>query len=223
MKMKEIQEAASLVQEQAHEDANIIFGASIDEIDGRSHQGHRHRDRLRPRRARNRRRVPARSAPQRAEPPRKSRPANDGLDPHGRRARVVAGPGDAGSSCRAAQRKSPLPETARKWAFPSATGSRSRARSAAARSTRTPSGTFPRFSDGRAVDKSATAGGRVSAEVAAGPCGRTAVVCSRSRCCWHPPALRRRPGVRRSRPEWHRWFRVKSSPASARSINSKRR
>jgi cell division protein FtsZ len=29
--MKEIQEAASLVQEQAHEDANIIFGASIDE------------------------------------------------------------------------------------------------------------------------------------------------------------------------------------------------
>jgi cell division protein FtsZ len=31
MKMKEIQEAASLVQEQAHDDANIIFGASIDE------------------------------------------------------------------------------------------------------------------------------------------------------------------------------------------------
>jgi cell division protein FtsZ len=31
LKMKEIQEAASLVQEQAHEDANIIFGASIDE------------------------------------------------------------------------------------------------------------------------------------------------------------------------------------------------
>src|SRR6478609_1480976 len=31
MKMKEIQEAASLVQEQAHEEANIIFGASIDE------------------------------------------------------------------------------------------------------------------------------------------------------------------------------------------------
>jgi cell division protein FtsZ len=29
--MREIQEAASLVQEQAHEDANIIFGASIDE------------------------------------------------------------------------------------------------------------------------------------------------------------------------------------------------
>jgi cell division protein FtsZ len=34
MKMKEIQEAASLVQEQAHEDANIIFGASIDESMG---------------------------------------------------------------------------------------------------------------------------------------------------------------------------------------------
>ncbi|MES1185691.1 MAG: cell division protein FtsZ [Myxococcales bacterium] len=31
MKMREIQEAASLVQEQAHEDANIIFGDSIDE------------------------------------------------------------------------------------------------------------------------------------------------------------------------------------------------
>ncbi len=31
LKMKEIQEAASLVQEQAHEDANIIFGASIDD------------------------------------------------------------------------------------------------------------------------------------------------------------------------------------------------
>lgn len=31
MKMREIQEAASLIQEQAHEEANIIFGASIDE------------------------------------------------------------------------------------------------------------------------------------------------------------------------------------------------
>ncbi len=31
MKMREIQEAAALIQEQAHEDANIIFGASIDE------------------------------------------------------------------------------------------------------------------------------------------------------------------------------------------------
>jgi cell division protein FtsZ len=30
MKMKEIQEAASLIQEQAHEDANIIWGASVD-------------------------------------------------------------------------------------------------------------------------------------------------------------------------------------------------
>jgi cell division protein FtsZ len=36
LKMKEIQEAASLVQEQAHEDANIIFGASIDESLGDS-------------------------------------------------------------------------------------------------------------------------------------------------------------------------------------------
>jgi cell division protein FtsZ len=31
MKMREIQEAATLVQEQAHEDANIIFGATVDE------------------------------------------------------------------------------------------------------------------------------------------------------------------------------------------------
>src|SRR5215470_6902538 len=31
LKMREIQEAASLVQEQAHEDANIIFGATVDE------------------------------------------------------------------------------------------------------------------------------------------------------------------------------------------------
>jgi cell division protein FtsZ len=30
MKMKEIEEAAALIQEQAHEDANIIFGASVD-------------------------------------------------------------------------------------------------------------------------------------------------------------------------------------------------
>src|SRR5208283_318761 len=36
LKMKEIQEAASLIQEQAHEDANIIFGASIDESLGES-------------------------------------------------------------------------------------------------------------------------------------------------------------------------------------------
>ena len=34
LKMREIQEAAALVQEQAHEDANIIFGASIDESMG---------------------------------------------------------------------------------------------------------------------------------------------------------------------------------------------
>ena len=36
LKMKEIQEAAGLVQEQADEDANIIFGASIDETLGES-------------------------------------------------------------------------------------------------------------------------------------------------------------------------------------------
>ena len=36
LKMKEIQDAASPIQEQAHEDANIIFGASIDETLGES-------------------------------------------------------------------------------------------------------------------------------------------------------------------------------------------
>ncbi len=34
MRMREIEEAATLVQEQAHEDANIIFGATIDETLG---------------------------------------------------------------------------------------------------------------------------------------------------------------------------------------------
>ncbi|MFO7177390.1 MAG: cell division protein FtsZ [Pseudomonadota bacterium] len=34
MKIKEIREAASLVQEQAHEEANVIFGASVDEAMG---------------------------------------------------------------------------------------------------------------------------------------------------------------------------------------------
>ena len=34
MKMKEIAEATALIQEQAHEDANIIFGASVDETLG---------------------------------------------------------------------------------------------------------------------------------------------------------------------------------------------
>jgi len=34
MRMREIEEAATLVQEQAHEDANIIFGATIDETMG---------------------------------------------------------------------------------------------------------------------------------------------------------------------------------------------
>jgi cell division protein FtsZ len=36
LKMKEIQDAASFISEQAHEDANIIFGASIDESLGES-------------------------------------------------------------------------------------------------------------------------------------------------------------------------------------------
>jgi cell division protein FtsZ len=34
MRMREVSEAATLIQEQAHEDANIIFGASVDENAG---------------------------------------------------------------------------------------------------------------------------------------------------------------------------------------------
>jgi cell division protein FtsZ len=34
LKLKEMEEAASLIQQQAHEDANIIWGASIDETAG---------------------------------------------------------------------------------------------------------------------------------------------------------------------------------------------
>ena len=49
IKLREMEEAATLVQEQAHEDANIIFGASIDEQLGEMRQGHGHRDRLRSR------------------------------------------------------------------------------------------------------------------------------------------------------------------------------
>jgi hypothetical protein len=52
MRMREIEEAATLVQEQAHEDANIIFGATVDETMGDDDQGHRHRDGLRSRRRR---------------------------------------------------------------------------------------------------------------------------------------------------------------------------
>ena len=43
----EINEAASLVQEAAHEDANIIFGTVIDDSPRRRGPGHRHRGRLR--------------------------------------------------------------------------------------------------------------------------------------------------------------------------------
>ncbi len=52
MRMREIEEAATLVQEQAHEDANIIFGATHRRDHGRDDQGHGHRHRLRPPRRR---------------------------------------------------------------------------------------------------------------------------------------------------------------------------
>ena len=88
LKMREIQEAASLVQEQAHEDANIIFGASIDEtlgenvkvtviatgFDGEADavRGGCRRARLRSRRRRSLRRLPARRTATR--PTRSTRP-----------------------------------------------------------------------------------------------------------------------------------------------------
>ncbi len=47
MSLYEVNEAASLIQEEAHEDANIIFGAVIDERPGRRDSHHGDRDRLR--------------------------------------------------------------------------------------------------------------------------------------------------------------------------------
>ena len=47
MSLYEVNEAASLIQEEAHEDANIIFGAVIDEQDCRRNPRHGYRDRLR--------------------------------------------------------------------------------------------------------------------------------------------------------------------------------
>ena len=47
MSLYEVNEAASLIQEEAHEDANIIFGAVIDESDVRRDSRHGDRDRLR--------------------------------------------------------------------------------------------------------------------------------------------------------------------------------
>ena len=45
LSLHEVNEAATLIQEEADEDANIIFGAVIDESHGRrgAHHGHRHR------------------------------------------------------------------------------------------------------------------------------------------------------------------------------------
>ena len=48
--LHEVNEAATLIQEEADEDANIIFGAVIDETHGRRDAHHRHRHRLRSRR-----------------------------------------------------------------------------------------------------------------------------------------------------------------------------
>ena len=46
MSLYEVNEAASLIQEEAHEDANIIFGAVIDEKIADEIRRHRNRDRL---------------------------------------------------------------------------------------------------------------------------------------------------------------------------------
>ena len=45
--LHEVNDAATLIQDEAHEDANIIFGAVIDEEHGRRDPHHRHRHRLR--------------------------------------------------------------------------------------------------------------------------------------------------------------------------------
>ena len=46
LKLSEVNAASSLIQTSAHEDANIIFGAVLDEKHGRRGQDHRHRHRL---------------------------------------------------------------------------------------------------------------------------------------------------------------------------------
>ena len=51
LSLHEVNEAATLIQEEAHEDANIIFGAVIDEQHGRRDPHHRDRHRLRRRAA----------------------------------------------------------------------------------------------------------------------------------------------------------------------------
>ena len=50
--LHEVNEASTLIQEAAHEDANIIFGSVIDAEPRRRGAHHRHRDRLRSRRSR---------------------------------------------------------------------------------------------------------------------------------------------------------------------------
>ncbi len=45
--LHEVNEAATLIQEEADDEANIIFGAVIDEHHGRPDPHHRDRDRLR--------------------------------------------------------------------------------------------------------------------------------------------------------------------------------
>ena len=51
LSLMEVNEASCVIQEAAHEDANIIFGAVIDPNLTGQDQDHGHRDRLRPRRA----------------------------------------------------------------------------------------------------------------------------------------------------------------------------
>ena len=46
LSIHDVNAASSLIQEEAHEDANIIFGAVVDEEHGRRDQGHGHRHRI---------------------------------------------------------------------------------------------------------------------------------------------------------------------------------
>ena len=146
LKMKEIQEAASLVQEQAHEDANIIFGASIDEtlgenvkvtviatgfdtaereIAARGRRRSARHCRRRPSRRRSRGRS-TRGRPRRTSRPRRAPPStrrwcracDAPRTQHDARtqARLAAAP--AAASPRAARRAGPFPHLDHDWDIP---------------------------------------------------------------------------------------------------------
>ena len=61
----EMSEASAIIQEAAHDEANIIFGAVVDPRDGRTGEDHRDRDGLRPH-------LGAQTSPRRRPRPRRS-------------------------------------------------------------------------------------------------------------------------------------------------------